>query len=282
MVSLDGFSGSFQRDAMSSWVRCLSSLGCPELSLDAIIALAEKHDVPGIELRALGGTIDLAAYFAAEFGTPERLAARMKASRVRIAGFNASLHLAGATDAERAQLLGLVPWAEAVGARRLRVFDGGKHADAAELAEMAATLQWWRAQRQRGGWTTDVMVETHDSLLTAAAIGRFLARVPDAPILWDAHHTWRKGGEDPAATWRAIRRAVVHVHVKDSIAVPSARHPFTYVLPGDGGFPMTALRAALQADAFAGRLSFEWEKLWHPYLPSLDEALTVAAGRNWW
>src|SRR6218665_2147453 len=119
---------------MSSWVRCLSSLGCPELSLDAMLALAEKHGVPFVELRALGGAVDLAAYCTAEFATPERRAARMRASRVQIAGFNASLPLPGATDAEREQLLGLIPWAEAVGARRLRVFDGGKRADAAELA----------------------------------------------------------------------------------------------------------------------------------------------------
>jgi sugar phosphate isomerase/epimerase len=121
------------------------------------------------------------------------------------------------------------------------------------------------------------MVETHDSLLTAAAIARFQAAAPATAILWDAHHTWRKGGEDPLVTWRAIHSGVVHVHVKDSIGVPSARHPFTYVLPGDGEFPAAPLLATLQADGFAGPVSLEWEKQWHPYLPSLDTALTVAA-----
>ena len=40
--------------------------------------------------------------------------------------------------------------------------------------------------------------------------------------------------------------------------------------------------AALRADAFAGPVSLEWEKQWHPYLPSLDAALTAAAARRWW
>ena len=75
---------------------------------------------------------------------------------------------------------------------------------------------------------------------------------------------------------------MVHVHVKDSVGIPSARHPFTYVLPGDGGFPIAPVLAALRADHFAGAVSLEWEKQWHPYLPSLDEALTTAAARGWW
>ena len=120
----------------------------------------------------------------------------------------------------------------------LRVFDGGKNADAAEFADAADTLAGWRALRRTRGWQCELMVETHDSLLKPPGSSASPPALPGTAILWDAHHTWRKGGEDPVATWRAIRAAVVHVHVKDSVAVPSARHPFTYTLPGDGGFPI--------------------------------------------
>jgi sugar phosphate isomerase/epimerase len=132
------------------------------------------------------------------------------------------------------------------------------------------------------GWRTDLVIETHDSLLGADKITPFLAAIPDAQLMWDAHHTWRKGGEDPVATWRAIRAAVVHIHVKDSIDRPSLRHPFTYVLPGDGAFPMAALKAELRTANYSGLLSFEWERMWHPYLPPIDEALRVATARDWW
>jgi sugar phosphate isomerase/epimerase len=262
-------------------LRCISSLGCPDYSLAATLALAAKHGIGAVELRSLGGSVDLPAYFAENFGTPEKLAATVRASGVRVVGFNASLHLTGATDAERTQLLALAPWADAAGVRWLRVFDG-RESDGAGLTEALATLEWWRGLRAARGWAVDVSIETHDSLFSAAAITRFLAAAPGAAMLWDAHHTWRKGGEDPVATWRAIRGSVVHVHVKDSIDVPSPRHPFTYVLPGDGGFPIAPVLAALRADGFAGPVSLEWEKLWHPYLPGLDEALRVAAERHWW
>jgi sugar phosphate isomerase/epimerase len=265
-----------------SLLRCFSSLGCPEYSLDETLALAVKHGVSAVELRALGGTMDLPGYFRAEFGTPGELAGRLARSAARVVAFNASLHLIGTTGAEREQLAALAEWADALGVRWLRVFDGGKHLDAAELAQAAETRRWWQALRHERGWQTDLMVETHDSLFTSAAVNRFLAAVPGVAVLWDAHHTWKKGGEDPVMTWRAIRSAVVHVHVKDSIGVPSARHAFTYVLPGDGQFPIGALVQALEADAFEGPVSLEWEKLWHPHLPSLDEALATAQRRAWW
>jgi hypothetical protein len=41
-------------------------------------------------------------------------------------------------------------------------------------------------------------------------------------------------------------------------------------------------RFDMRADDFAGPVSLEWERMWHPYLPSLDEALTAATASQWW
>ena len=83
------------------------------------------------------------------------------------------------------------------------------------------------------------------------------------------------------ATWRAIAPHVVHIHVKDSISQPSAKHPFSYALPGEGEFAMAPLRAVLAAE-FTGCVSLEWERLWHPSIAPLEAALAAAAARNWW
>lgn len=265
-----------------SFMRCFSTLGCPDLALDEVLALARRFELPAVEVRSLGGSLDLPAYLASTYGTPAEFARHLADSAVRVVAFDTSLRLVGGTVAEREQVATLAPWAEAAGIRWLRVFDGGRLADAAELAEAAETLRWWRELRARSGWQVELMVETHDALLTAAAIGRFCAALPGTALLWDAHHTWRKGGEAPVETWRAIHEAVVHVHVKDSIPVPSARHPFSYVLPGDGDFPIAPLLEVLRADRFVGPVSLEWEKVWHPYLGTLEEALAAAAARKWW
>jgi sugar phosphate isomerase/epimerase len=183
--------------------------------------------------------------------------------------------------ADREKFLEYLPWAEALGVRRLRVFDGGTTVDTAELAHAAETVRWWRNLRAARGWQADIAIETHDTLVTTALVERFLAAVPRTAILWDTHHTWKKGGEDPVATWRALGRHVDHIHVKDSVSQPSEKHPFTYVLPGTGEFPMARLLKEL-GPRFDGIVCLEWEKLWHPYLPPLDEALRVAAEKTWW
>jgi sugar phosphate isomerase/epimerase len=261
-------------------VRAFSTLGCPEADLRTALALAERYNLEAIELRALGETINLPNYLASEYGTPEAFGRDMREQKVRIASLDTSLHLADAKTSERDQFLAFVPWAEAAGIKWLRVFDGGpKGADRSAIHAALETVRWWRDIRNDNNYAVDIMVETHNRLLTSHAIQDFVAAAVDTAILWDAHHTWKQGHEDPVATWRAIARHVVHVHVKDSVPIPTAKHPYKYVLPGDGDFPMAKLRAALEADRFAGPVSLEWEKLWHPDLPSLDEALQAARSK---
>lgn len=263
-------------------LRCFSSLGCPRLRLHEIIALARRHRISAVELRSVAGTMELPEYFTAEFGSPESLRQRMYDFPVRVVALDTSLKIIGGTEADREKFLAFIPWAEAIGAQRLRVFDGGKLADEREITEAVETVRWWQSTRRTRGWRADIMVETHDALTNTPALLQFVAAAPDVAVLWDTHHTWKKAGEDPVATWKAIRGHVVHIHIKDSISMPSARHPFTYVLPGSGEFPIAPLLGALAADGFTGPVSLEWEKVWHPYLPELDDALNAAASVGWW
>ncbi|HUG13273.1 MAG TPA: sugar phosphate isomerase/epimerase [Opitutaceae bacterium] len=262
--------------------RCFSTLGCAELGLDEVLQLARHHSFAGVELRALGGTIDLPAHLFASCGSPDALATRMSAGSVKIVAFDTSLKLVGSTDEEWQKTVdGFLPWTEAIGGTNLRVFDGGSNGGAEEIAQMAARVRWWQELRRARGWRSELMVETHDSLFTAAPILALVRAAPGALILWDSHHTWKRGGEDPVETWRAIRAHVVHIHIKDSVSEPSARHPYTYVLPGSGEFPAIGLLASLRSE-FAGPLSLEWERMWHPYLPPLGEALDAATSAGWW
>lgn len=285
------FNGGFGPHAagVTALRRGFSTLGCPDLSLEEVLDLGGRFAMDAVELRSVAGTTDLPAHFAAQYGSPEALSEHLAARRRRprvgsaadpsVVALGTSFRLIGAGPGDRDALLAQALWADGLGVPWLRVFDGGREADAGELAEAASALAWWREERRRRGWSVDLMVETHDSLLDAARLARAAERLPGLGILWDAHHTWRKGGEDPQITWAAIGDRVVHVHVKDSVAVPSARHPFTYVLPGGGDFPMGPLADTLRRASFRGVVSLEWERLWHPYLPPLEEAL--AAARTW-
>ncbi len=259
-----------------------STLGCADLELEEALGLAARHGIDAIEIRALGGTLDLAAYFTERFGSPDRLARALEASPVRVCAFDTSLRLVGATSEAKEQFLRYLPWAEAAGVGSLRVFDGGTTGDTEEMAEAVSTLQWWNETAKREGFRADMIVETHDFLALPDTIARFLEMAPDCALLWDTHHTWRKGGQDPAETWKQVRGNTRHLHVKDSISKPGPRLPYSYVPPGEGEFPMAALRSVLAADGYAGIMSLEWERLWQAELPPLDLALEAARRSGLW
>jgi len=267
-----------------TYTRAFSTLGCVELTLDEAFALAARHGLDAVELRGLGGSLDVPAWLAKTYATPDAFAAHARRSPTRIVALDTSLRLIGNTAADRDAFLQFIPWAEAAGIPRLRVFDGGgKSLTDAELADALATLAWWNALRRDKGWSTELMIETHDALITTAAIRRFIAAAPaGTALLWDAHHTWKQAGESPADTWAAIRAHVVHIHVKDSVPQPAGNHPYTYVPPATGDFPMAELRDALARDAYAGPVSLEWERFWNQALAPLDAALTSAAKHAWW
>lgn len=267
-----------------SYSRAYSTLGLPQGTLEECLALAARFRLDALEVRALAGTIELPSYLAATYGSPEALAGRLARSdgpSIRIVALDTSLRLVGAAPGDRDAFVAFLPWAQALEVPWLRVFDGGRAADGAELAEALDTVRWWEDERRRRGWTSRLMVETHDALFSSDAILRFAQAAPSVGILWDTHHTWKKGGEDPVTTWERIAAHVVHAHVKDSVSVPSARHSFSYVLPGEGEFPAGPLTARLRAE-FRGTVSLEWEKLWHPYLPDLERALQTAEAKSWW
>ncbi len=260
--------------------RCISSLGCPDATLPQALDLAAAHGLEALELRSLGGRIDLPRYFTEQHGSPRQLASFVSRHPVRIASMDTSLRLFSNSGGDRDAFLEFVPWAEALGVPWLRVFDGGSDA-VAEMAAACETWRWWRELKTRQGWACDLIIETHDALRDSEAILALTAACPGIRILWDSHHTWKVGGEDPVATWQAIRDHVVHIHVKESVSRPSSHHPFSYVLPGRGEFPMADLQPVLAAE-FTGTVSLEWECFWHRDLPPVEEALKAAATAHWW
>ena len=265
-----------------NYFRAFSSLGCAELELDEVLSIASRNQIEAVELRALAHSIDLIAYFERNFEKPQKLADHIAASGVRVVALDASCKVISEDTSDRDELIALAPWAHALGGAWIRVFDGGEKLDAAELARAAAMLTWWQEQRAQHEWSCDLMIETHDSMITGPQINRMLEVAPaGTAVLWDALHTWNLGGESPTDTWKAIHEAVAHIHVKD--AVPGKDMQGTrHTLPGNGEYPMAELRDVLRHSDYRGALSLEWARKWHTYLPTIETALIAAKTNRWW
>jgi sugar phosphate isomerase/epimerase len=263
---------------------CLSTLGCADLELDAAITLARRFGLRQLELRALANRLDLPDYLTERFGSPAGLAAHLRSTGMSIPVLDTSFSLADREARERDDFLAFVPWAEALGTRYLRVFDGFQFAPSDPVAAVdaaTATVCWWQKMRARNGWSVDMVVETHDLLCASTEALRFEARLDTpVPILWDTWHTWCKGGEKINATWNALRAYVRHVHIKDGVRESVRQFQYTYRIPGTGEFPLRELADLLTQAAYTGSICLEWERLWHPYLPPVEEALAAVIQSN--
>lgn len=262
-----------------------ASLGCPELHLEEVLALAARYGLKQVELRTLGGMLDLPAYFAGRYGTPEGLreALARDTSGIVVTVLSTGFQLTRAGEPERAGFLEFAPWAEALGVKWLRVFAGGDWgpplSDAA-FDRAVENIAWWRGLRAREGWQADLLLETHDSFSGCEPVLRLQWRLGEAPLalLWDTHHTWRMAGEDPFATWAKLAPFTRQLHVKDSVGTAQS---YKYVPPGEGQMPALPILSKLAADGFAGGVTLEWEKQWHPELEPMEMALD-AGRRNGW
>lgn len=264
---------------------CFSSLGCPDLTLVEAVSLARKYGLTSLELRTLGGSMDLPGYLAGIRGGWESTASYLLEQGMQVRVLGTSLKLSENSEKERAEFLGYARLAEALSAPYLRVFGGGLWPT--PLGEDAwnqaiETCLWWQRIKEEVGFKCELLLETHDAFSGSSPCLELMDRLGSPlHLIWDSHHTWRLGGEMPQVSWERLQAHVRHIHFKDSIEVPSARHPFTYVLPGSGEMPVEEFWAVLEAGHYDGVVSLEWEKKWHPYLPDLQEALEACMWKGW-
>ena len=264
----------------------ISTLGCHELDLPAVCELAQKHGIHQLEIRGLGDSLNLPEYLEAKFPDgPNSVQQILDQHHQAVIALNSSFNLLGADEAGRTELLAFARWAEMLDVPFVRIFGGGCMSQPLtddDLAEAVANLQWWHQQRDQHQWKTQVALETHTGFSSSDRCLQ-LQEASGKPldIIWDTHHTWKQGKESAQATWSKMGPMIKHVHIKDSVSVPSARHPYSYVLPGEGEFPVDDVLSVLDKNNYQGIVSLEWERKWHPYMTDLDTALQTLKTAGW-
>jgi sugar phosphate isomerase/epimerase len=262
-----------------------STLGCPEFSLEEACKLAAEFQLDALELRSLWGRVDL-PQCAAELGiSPDQARALLSRFHLRVPVAGSSFKLVGNDVASRADFLDYCRWAESWHIPNVRVFGGGTWGQPlgeSDYGHAVETVTWWRREKKDRGWKLEMWLETHDAFSASAPCCELMRRLAEPlGIIWDSHHTWRLGEEKSSASWARLGQWIRHVHIKDSIDKPSARHPYTYVLPGEGQAPLAEIIGTLRDHHFSGIVSLEWERLWHPYLLPLRSALNHLRLQPW-
>jgi fatty-acyl-CoA synthase len=133
------------------------------------------------------------------------------------------------------------------------------------VGEMLALLSDRARQAQ-----VKIGVETHDEFASARSVAKALTFAPSeiTGAVWDMWHTTR-AGELPHECMQHLGGRIINVHLKDARRTADG---WQLVLLGEGDIPVQEGLRALSAGGYAGYISVEWEKKWHPEIAEPEVA----------
>ncbi len=254
-----------------------STIGCPDYTVDQVVALAKDNHYAGIEIRFLRGTVDLLSLqeFSPE-GLPDTRR-RFDDAGVEVVSIGTSVRMnslsSEARDKARDLAQANLAIAEGLGAKYLRVFGGplppdqdrDKTLDA--IAEGLGEVADITADRGVAS-----LIETHDDFSRADSILELYRRGASSNlgVLWDTLHSYRHGdsGEE---TWSKLGDRVKLVHVKDAYEATPTH--FDFALTGEGNVPVMSFVDILKHANYEGYVNFEWEKGWHKEIAGPEVAM---------
>ena len=258
-----------------------STLGCPTWPWAKILDFAAEQQFASIELRGILENMDLTQV--PELA-PERLGEtkrQLKAHGLSVSCLGASAQMHDLDPAKHAAQLDearrFIDLAHALSAPYVRVF-GNEYVKDVPREQMLAHIGG--ALRSLGDYAkpknVTVIIESHGDFTDSPALLEILQRAdsPNVALLWDAHHTFVSGKEQPEDTVRQLGRYIRHTHLKDSVPAGNDRR---YVLTGTGDVPVKRQLAALAKIGYRGFYSFEWEKRWHPEIEEPEVAIAQYA-----
>ena len=258
-----------------------STLGCPTWPWAKILDFAAEHQFASIELRGIQTNMDLTKVPELASECIAESKRQLAAHGLTVSCLGASAHMHELDPAKHeAQLLeagAFIDLAHKLGAPYVRVFGNEYVKDVPRdqmLAHIAGALRGLGDYAKGKGVT--VLIESHGDFTDSPALLEILQKAdsPNVALLWDAHHTFVSGKEQPEDTVAKLGRWIRHTHLKDSVPAGDDRR---YVLTGTGEVPVKRQIEALKKTGYKGFYSFEWEKRWHAEIEEPEVAIAQYA-----
>jgi sugar phosphate isomerase/epimerase len=244
-----------------------STLGCPKWPWKRVIEQATELGYAAIELRGIEGEMDLTKRPELTGGGLAQTKKDLSALGLLISDLGASARMHESDPDRRAAQLDegrrFIDLAHSLGVPYVRVFGDEVPKGEDKKAVMERVVAGLRelAGHARGSGVV-VILESHGDFTDSATLQELLTRAgTGVGLLWDTHHTFVAGKEQPADTFKALRPFIRHTHIKDSKPEGSG---IRYVLPATGTVPLREIVGVLARGGYTGYYCFEWEKAWHP------------------
>ena len=254
-----------------------STLGCPQWTVEQVAEAARNLGYQAIELRALGGQIDLLERPEFQPHTIERTRAFLQDQNLPVCCVDTSCSFDAIDEGTRQENVEIAlrhcELADALGAPLIRVFPNEIPPGATRAETRDRIARSLREVARRAPSGVRVCLETHGDFAIgseAAEIVR-LADHPNLAIIWDAANSFA-AGDTVEDTARAVAPYLQHVHLRDA-RPKSGQSVWQPVLAGRGQVPLRQVIERLRSMGYDGYISFEWEKYWHPEIEEPEVAL---------
>jgi sugar phosphate isomerase/epimerase len=253
-----------------------STLGCPKWPWKRVLEQASQMGYAAIEVRGIEMKMDLPTLPEFSGSGLTQSIKDLDALGLKISDLGASARMhEGDPKVRQAQMdegRRFIDLAQKLKTPYVRVFGDKVPPGEQKRDVMARVIDGLRTlgEHAKGSGVT-VLLETHGDYTDSPTVVELMkgAAMETVALVWDAHHTFVAGKEQPATTFAALKPWVRHTHLKDS--KPDGKD-VRYVLTGSGTVPVREQVRLLKASGYKGYYGFEWEKGWHPEIEEPEVA----------
>jgi sugar phosphate isomerase/epimerase len=258
-----------------------STLGCPGWDWKTILSHASEWGYAAIELRGIQGEMELTRRAELTGSNLSRSLKDLEALNLRVSDLGASARMHEYEPAKRLEQLDeakrFIDLAHRMKVPYVRVFGDQIVAGQPRQASIDRIVSGLRELGQHAkGSGVQVIIESHGDFPNSPTLLDLMKSVamPEVGILWDTHHTFVMGKEQPAETYGRLKPYIRHTHIKDSTGEGES---LRYVLPGAGRVPLREIVRVLASGGYRGYYGFEWEKAWHKEIEEPEIAFPLYA-----
>jgi sugar phosphate isomerase/epimerase len=254
-----------------------STLGCPNWELERIAQAARSYGYAAIELRAIGGDLDLLKRPEFQPGAIESTRRWLADQTLSVCCVDSSCTFDSRDADERRRQVEVAvnhcKLAAALGASLIRIFPDKIQSGAtrAETRDNIAACLGEVARRAPDN--VRVGLETHGDFARGEAAAEIvrLADHPKVALIWDVANSLA-AGDSIEESAHEVGPHLAHVHLRDARPAKDNEH-WLPVLAGCGAVSFASAVNALRGLGYDGYISFEWEKYWHPEIEEPEVAL---------
>jgi sugar phosphate isomerase/epimerase len=257
---------------------CFNTLACPDWNLREIFENAQKYGYQAVEIRGIKGDVDILN--SPEFA-PSKIADVLKMSEdfdVKILNLNSSVVLHEYEADKRTKNLETakryIDLAQRLDCPFVRVFpDKFPKEKSKEFALETIKTNYETLIEYCKGSKVKLLLDAHGDLVWSEDLLKMMQGLDKKHVglIWDFFNMHLITKESPQKMYETLRDYVEIVQIKDGFFKPN--NTYEYTLTGKGEVPIAEILKIIKTDNYKGFISFEWEKRWHPELPSPEVAL---------